>query len=182
MIFKEVKEEYFNWLCGFVTDKLLPQDLSYSALFEQLHSTEFTYILDMDENRAMDGIGLRYRFILDSNYPKSYERYLSGPCSILEVMVALALRCEENIMDDPTKGNRTSQWFWGMINSLGLNGMYNSNYDEMKVSDILDTFLKREYEPNGKGGLFTIKRTKEDLTQVEIWYQLCWYLDCLMGY
>ena len=43
--------------------------------------------------------------------------------------------------------------------------------------DVIKRFLDRDYEPNGKGGLFTIKNCRQDLRKVEIWYQLCWYLD-----
>ena len=39
--------------------------------------------------------------------------------------------------------------------------------------------MNREYEPNGKGGLFTIRGCEEDLTEVEIWYQLNWYLNTI---
>lgn len=45
------------------------------------------------------------------------------PCSVLEMIIALAIRLEEHIMDDPDIGNRTGQWFWDMIVSLGL-GFY----------------------------------------------------------
>ena len=93
------------------------------------------------------------------------------------MMVALAIRCEETIMDNPEMGDRTTQWFWAMVVSLGLGSMTNETYDEKEVSNIVTIFLQREYAPNGKGGLFTIKNTKKDLRDVEIWHQLCWYLD-----
>ena len=104
--------------------------------------------------------------------------YLDGPCSVFEMMVALAQRCEA-VMDDPKIGDRTGQWFWGMIASLGLNGMSDNHYDEKYVKDVINRFLDREYEPNGKGGLFTIRNCEHDLRDVEIWYQLCWYLDTI---
>ena len=85
-------------------------------------------------------------------------------------------------MDDPKMGNRTSQWFWGMINSLGLSGMYDDNFDKDFVYEVVYRFLDRDYEPDGRGGLFTIKNCDKDLREVEIWYQLCWYLDSFIGY
>ena len=66
-----------------------------------------------------------------------------------------------------------------MIASLGLNGMSDNHYDEKYVNDVINRFLDREYEPNGKGGLFTIRNCEHDLRDVEIWYQLCWYLDTI---
>ena len=92
-------------------------------------------------------------------------------------MIALAIRCEENIMDDTSYGDRTAQWFWGMITSLGLGDQTDSRIDYIYVDDVIKRFLDRDYEPNGKGGLFTIKNCRQDLRKVEIWYQLCWYLD-----
>ena len=82
-------------------------------------------------------------------------------------------------MDNPRKGNRTKQWFWGMINSLGLGGMDDSNFDKDYVAKVVNVFLERRYEPNGRGGLFTIRNCKDDLRDVEIWCQLCWYLDTI---
>jgi hypothetical protein len=104
---------------------------------------------------------------------------LDGPCSVLEMMIALAIRCEETIMDDPDIGDRTRQWFWGMIINLGLGGMTDANFDPDFVDDSVLRFLNRDYEPDGRGGLFTIRNCHRDLRDVEIWYQLCWYLDSI---
>lgn len=82
-------------------------------------------------------------------------------------------------MDDPSYGDRSLQWFWGMIVSLGLGSMTDDLYDDDYVTYVLDRFMDRKYEPNGKGGLFTIRDCDRDLRTVEIWYQLCWYLDSI---
>jgi hypothetical protein len=95
------------------------------------------------------------------------------------MIMALAIRCEENFMDDPSRGNRTQQWFWGMIRNLGLGSMTDDRFDERAVRKTIEIFLNREYEPDGRGGLFTIRHRREDLRNVEIWYQLCWYLDSI---
>ena len=102
---------------------------------------------------------------------------LDGPCSVLEMMIALAIRCEENIMDDPNIGDRTSQWFWGMVVNLGLGSMVDCRFDKQFVDETIRIFLNRKYAPNGNGGLFTIRDCDKDLRKVEIWHQLCWYLD-----
>jgi hypothetical protein len=90
------------------------------------------------------------------------------------------MRCEEEIMEDPDVGDRTAQWFWGMMKSLGLNGMTDNRFDERYVRDVVQIFLDREYEPNGRGGLFTINNCDYDLREVEIWYQMCWYLNTIV--
>jgi hypothetical protein len=94
------------------------------------------------------------------------------------MMVALAIRAEET-MDDPNVGDRTSQWFWHMITSLGLGPMTDNQFDRIQVIDILERFMDRHYAANGKGGLFYIRNHDRDLREVEIWYQLCWYLDSI---
>ena len=80
-------------------------------------------------------------------------------------------------MDDPEKGDRTGQWFWRMVTNLGLGGMTDTRYDKNEVTYILNRFLRREYDRDGRGGLFTVKDPPTDLRKVEIWYQLWWSLD-----
>ena len=41
---------------------------------------------------------------------------------------------------------------------------------------ILDNFMSRYYNPNGKGGLFTVECTDVDMREEEIWKQLHIYL------
>lgn len=177
----KINNDYFDWLYNIVCGERYSDRTSYGKLLMFLHSIEFRYILPMDKNRALDGLDLRRRFSIDLGYEDDYlADHITGKCSVLEMMIALAVRCEENIMDDTRYGNRTAQWFWGMINSLGLSGMVDNRFDKRSANDIIQTFLDREYKPNGKGGLFTIKSTRKDLRKVEIWYQLNWYLDTII--
>ena len=153
--------------------------LSWRKLFRLLHETEFIYILEMDANRADDGSDLRYRFAWESHLEThEVEDYLDDrPCSVLEMMVALAQRCEEHITDDPDSGNRTGKWFFEMIESLGLLDMDDGNFDKVAAADILVRFMRREYLPSGQGGLFTISDPAYDMRTAEIWYQMMWYLN-----
>lgn len=174
-----IANEYFEWLCEIVCKQRYSNNISYRKLLMQLHRINFRYSVPKDKNRAEDGIGLRYRFSRTKAFLKDVEQYLNGPCSVLEMMIALAIRCEENIMDDPNVGDRTGQWFWEMVVNLGLGSMTDTRFDKDFVNFIIERFLNREYEPNGKGGLFTVKHCDYDLRSVEIWYQLCWYLDSI---
>ena len=181
MIEHEINEDYFEWLYEGMCGNRYSKNISYRKLLEHLHNTNFRYTISNDRNRANDGKSLRYSFALSQgceDEPELITDYLKGPCSVFEMMVALAQRCE-SVMDDPKIGDRTGQWFWGMINNLGLGGMNDNRYDEQYVDDVINTFLDREYKSNGKGGLFTIRNCEYDLREVEIWYQLCWYLDTI---
>ena len=175
----QINDEYFDYICELVDTTRFAKQNSYRKLLMHLHNIEFTWFVPNDDNRADDGIQVRRRFALSRN-DIGLQRYLKGPCSVLEMMVALALRCEDQWMDDTQFGNRTGQWFWGMISNLGLNSMRDSNFDRNYVDDVIARLLNREYEPNGKGGLFTVKHCNHDLRTVEIWCQLSWYLDSIM--
>lgn len=170
--------EYFYWLCELIYDKKYSRRLSYHRLLVRLHQIDFCYILEMDENRAEDGVNLRYRFGYEKDYPSDTAARLlpNKPCSMLEMMIALASRSEE-LMDDPDIGNRTGKWFWTMIVNLGLGDMDDDNFDKVYVDTIIERFMRREYSPDGMGGLFTFEHCNKDLRKVEIWYQMMWYLD-----
>lgn len=178
----EIFEHFYWWMFDLVSgEKKYSKELSFNKLLRRLNDTEFVYSIRRDENRAEDGISLRYRYLKSVGHPEDFELVEDEPCSILEMMVALAIRMEESIMDDPEIGDRTGQWFWGMVVNLGLGSMTDGRYDEEYVDYVLDRFLDRDYEPDGRGGLFRVKHTDEDLRFVEIWYQMNWYLDELLG-
>ena len=80
-------------------------------------------------------------------------------------------------MSNVDYGDRTGQWFWGMMSNLGIGSMYNDIFDPDLVISCINDFLDRNYEPDGRGGLFYIRDCVDDLRYVDIWTQLCWYLD-----
>lgn len=177
----DVKMAYFHWMLNIVCKNRYAKNNSFDRLLEHLHSIEFKYHMISDGDRARDGVSLRRRFALSmSDMSYTYIiRCLDGPCSILEMILALAIRCEEEIMNDPQVGDRTSQWFWGMITNMGLGGMADRRFDEEYVDDIIARFLERKYEPNGRGGLFYIRNSEVDVRRVSIWVQMCYYLDTI---
>lgn len=179
MMKERIENTYFNWMQKLVMNDGGFERLGYQKLLRHLHGRTFIYRIDMDGNREGDGIDLRYRFGQDAGYPQTViANFLDiKPCSVLEMMVALAFRCEERIACDPDAGDRTGFWFWDMIKNLGLDGMSDIKYDARKVDKVIDIFLYRKYRPDGTGGLFVLKEHQDDLRTVEIWYQMMWYLD-----
>ena len=174
-----VKHDYFEWIYDLMCGERFGSDISYRRLLTFLHDVEFIYFVPYDENRAADGVALRYRYCYLHDC-EDLEVYLDGPCSVLEMMAALAIRCEENIMDDPMKGNRTGQWFWGMIVNLGLGSMSDDNFNEWLVSDVVGRFLNREYDADGTGGLFRVRDWDRDMRTAEIWHQLMAYINSII--
>ena len=135
---RDLNSEYFEWLCSLVRDSKPIKHRSYRRLMVFLYHTEFEYNIPMDGNRCADGISLRYRFGYEHGIgdPVIASCLDNNPCSVLEMMVALALRCEEHIMLIPENGLMSGRWFWSMITNLGLDEMYDSNYDEISFKDL----------------------------------------------
>jgi hypothetical protein len=181
MTIQDLKSKYFVWMCDLVATGR--KKSSYTKLLTFLYNTEFTYTICMDGNRAEDGMDLRYRFGYENNID---ERIIASfvdnsPCSVLEMLIALSLRCEEHIMANPEVGNRTSHWFWNMIDNLALSDMDDSAFDEFRANRVIQSFLNRDYKRDGKGGIFPIPHCIHDLRTTEIWYQMMWYLDRVLS-
>lgn len=175
-----LEQDYFEWLCSKIIDD--ESSVQYTKLMSHLYDVIFYPTLDMDINRAEDGKGLRRRFGIECDIPKRIlHDHLDKdqPSSMLEMMVALALRCEDTIMTDDEYGDRTWIWFWDMVKSLGLMISDDSRFDISYVDRVLDRFMDRQYKRNGEGGLFVIDDCQKDMRNIEIWYQMCWYLDSI---
>ena len=169
------ERDYLNWICDVVK---MPSN-KYGVLMEYLFERDFTYSIPMDGNRYEDGISLRYRYGIENDIDDRFVSYQidNKPCSVLEMMVALALRCDEQIMANPTTGGRVSLWFEQMLESLGLYFMTNPRFNRQQADMIMDRFLGRSYAPNGRGGLFTILNPSKDMRSVEIWGQAMLYFN-----
>ena len=163
-------DDYLMWLMAQVDCPV-----EYSRLMTKLGTRAFTWLVRKDANRAGDGMMLRGRYVNETGAQATEDLFMR-PCSVLEMMIALACRMENDIMYDPEFGNRTPEWFRIMIENLGLDGMDDERYDEEYVNNVLNVFLNRTYYMNGSGGLFPLKQPKHNQRRVEIWYQMSEYL------
>lgn len=176
----DVEKRYFDWLYEIVCGKWEPRNLSFRKLLTFLYDTEFVPDNEMDCNRAVDGENLRGRFAVEHPEipPNNVNNTFHGRrCNMLEMMVALALRCEETIMEDADAGNRTGQWFWNMVVSLGLAAMDDNRFHQSRAEFVIERFHRRDYQPNGSGGLFTLQNPKADMRTLDIWYQMMAYIN-----
>ena len=171
---------YLLWLKNHIKDD---NHLKYNKLLNRLFLWPYDSMLPMDENRAADGVDMRYRY--------GYERKISDheianyidvmQCTMLEMMVALVLRCEREIMYSQEYGDRSALLFWSMIDNLGLIDMDDLAYDQDYVDTVIRNFLDGDYQPDGKGSLFRVRNTHgRDLRNEELWVQANWYLDEFM--
>ncbi len=175
----KVEVSYLDWLYRRVskngTDGLSSR---YHNLMRVLHSRDFYSVIPHDDNRAADGKSLRSQF--SSKTGLVDMDFLYGPCSVLEMMVALAIRIENDLLYDCEKPDRTNVWFYDMIKHLGLSKCTDENWDEdclEMAHHAIDILLERTYRKDGKGGgLFPIRLPKRDQTRLQIWEQLHAYL------
>jgi hypothetical protein len=171
---------YLNWLIGLVIDE---EHSNYTELCGYLMSVDFRWSVPMDENRASDGVHLRLTFMDQTGY--SFDN-LDAPCTVLEMMIALALKVSENVLWDGTN-NWTPFIFWTMVENLDLL-CYDNNYFWKMHGRIgqdleakIDNFLDRKYDKNGKGGLFLPTQKNfaipKKWDQMEVWYQCAEWLN-----
>lgn len=162
---------YLNWLSEIAIPDADQRDL-YQKLLLGLYSEDFYWSVKNDGNRAGDGENLRWIFEDETGLICEKE----GPCSVLEMLVALARDCENEIMYDPDEGDRTGIWFWEMIENLGLGEMDDWCFDLDQFDVVMRRFLDRKYGADGDGGPFYICGFRGDMRRIELWYQLNFYM------
>jgi hypothetical protein len=162
--------DYYHWLVDLLNNDYLKEN--YSHLLGALFDTEFTWSVDYDSNRASDGLHLRKEFAAQSHYILSSDR----GCSVLEMLIAMCKKCDEELMYDPDLGDRTGQWFWMILVNLGLDIYDDLAYDPDSVRTIVERFLDRDYEKNGFGGPFYVCDSMCDFRDTDLWLQLNLYL------
>lgn len=180
MMWSAIEDAYFKWLCDLVCDKRYLGGRSYAKLLYALHY-KWTYLPEypMDSNREADGMEMRYKFANTMSGFVPGDDIYDNPCSVLEMMVGLSVRCEDTIMGVSEFGSRYYRWFWEMIESMGLADQTDDIYDKHVVDQIVYNMLHHNYSRNGKGGLFTVSEnmSHRDMRKAEIWYQMSWYLE-----
>lgn len=169
----EVVNDYFYWLVDIISNG---EEQSYTRLLKQLFDTPFIPTLDRDLNRVHDGLDLRDRY----SYETGIDFDISDQCTVLEMMIALSIRCENDVMYNPALGDRTYIWFWLMIRNLGLTNMTDNRFNSRLVESTLKRLIDRTYGPDGEGGLFYVPGVY-DMRDKEIWYQMNTFLGSLMG-
>ncbi len=165
-------EGYLYWLNSLVEPVRNPNPArTHSLLIEQLFLKEFRWSVPNDDNRAEDGKELRQEFLYEYDVD---QKWMSEPCSVMEMLVALARRVAFEANGEP------DEWFWILLNNLGLDRYTDDVYGDMvetEVNDVLDIFIERRYGHNGEGGgLFPLEDTRADQREFEIWYQMSSYL------
>lgn len=187
----EVAYRYYLYLCdigGFSNgfEKMpigTPESCyTYFSLADKLHTIKFRHYVPNDANRVSDALNLRECWANFHSRFASYESIDIPEVSVLEFLIALAQRIDTDIMRGINEDNvdRSRLWVWLMLDNLGISGYDDSGWDyktDWDVDSKVRTFLDREYDWYGRGGLFPLENTKKDQRTVEIWYQMQEYFD-----
>lgn len=121
----------------------------------------------------MDGIQLRFDYLEEIGLVDYDLRWATRECSIFEMLIALSRRASFESQLTP------SQWFWHMLDNLGIGGISDAHYHEDSDVDIqlvLDRLVDRTYDRNGRGGLFPLREPYGDQRKTELWYQMSYYI------
>ncbi len=162
-----ITTRYFDWLYDQIRAG------SYVLLCQIMHETTFRVLVDYDENRVGDVNELRLNFMTVTRIDPLDEDSLTRPdVTVFEILVCLARRAE-----DQTR-LPMQVWFGMFIENLGLRSFTDDNFalHRRQIVQILRRFNDRLYRPNGQGGLFPLRNPRGDQRQVELWYQLGYYL------
>ena len=139
------------------------------CLVSALAEVEFVWRHPMDENRASDGLELRKDFEYETGDFLDKSSGLLSQCSMFEMLAALAIRCENQLMRNSLVGDRTSKWFFEFLDNLGL-----LDCDERDVDHIVDVchdFME------GRKDMFPLNKRGIKQKNEQIWKQLMAYLN-----
>lgn len=145
----------------------------HTCLFKHLMTIDFRWSVQLDGNLIPCVRRFRDKMGRDYDGPR-------GNPTVLEILVSLAVECEDKIMHNEEFGNRTCQWFWMMLYNLGINvydDIHYTNRIAEEIDDKVDTFLDRTYNYYGEGGIFTVDRPYYDMRLAPLWEQLNWELN-----
>jgi len=160
---------YYRWLVDIINMHDL--DNKYAFLLKRLYITPFTSKIDRDRNREEDSRNLRDEYFI------STEAYTDGEVSVLEVLITIAKHCSDQSLDSQP----TEEWFWEFMDNLDLlifrDFDYHNRDGNREVDEIIQCFLKRCYEKNGRGGIFPLEEPDRNQQRVELWYQMSAYLQ-----
>lgn len=150
--------EYYRWLYSLVDDS------NHSILIKYLYQIPFRWQFVLDENRAAGGFNLRRKYAYENAI--DIQDVGNGPCSVLEMLIALSERMTEILTMD------IYDWFWDLIKNLKLDRFDDAHFDERGVNYILNVWLDRHYDSHGNGSLFPLREYSGDCRNLDIWGQM----------
>lgn len=182
---ERLKKSHYDYKFDWILDMENSPDLSDEQYYilDEMNRIIFrtAYNVSLDENRIDDARIMRSDFIRERGLPEALKvKYLDiNPVSVMEVLVALSLRCDRDIEGDPDNLYLTAPlWFWTMVNNLKFWTDSCKNEAEIRcsVDYKCDIFMDRKYSYYGEGGPFFVENPLKSMKKTDLWMQLNWYL------
>ena len=176
---------YFLWL-GSLVDVDWDR---YEHLMYLMYEMDFVWCLELDSSRVDDAMALREEYY-DLDPSEDWIMLSEKPASVLEVLITLARRMDDVVIDIDT-GDRTRFWFWEFVSNLGLKKytdlrLFGDEYghidldsyedDMIDIQVILENWMNRTFEWDGKGSIFPIDDCVRDQRERPITYQMADYI------
>ena len=127
---------YFEWLMSLVGG--MEWFEGHEQMLARLLEIKFYWLHPLDENIALHGLELRAEYV--SGQWKRELSVLHGECSVLEVLITLALQVETDLMT-PVSGEperRAHVYFEQLLSQVGL-----LDCEEDAVDEAVDRFLEQ---------------------------------------
>lgn len=141
---------YINWLL----EKVGGNNGRFFTCLE-LAKIEFYASNNKDLSRMDDALKLREDYLNDVDLDIiNVESFSSKPITVLEVLIALAIKMEADILYVCNRP-RTARWFWGFLDAMGFDTINDSNHNfesDRFIKERTLNFLDRSYEINGANG------------------------------
>ena len=172
--------EYFKWL----VNKVRGYDEDYVdflPVLVYLNEKEYIWNNKLDENRATDGKLLREEYAYEmGEFCEDEDR--DKPCSVLEVLVGLAVHVETHITGIPGE-DHPENWFWDWLENLGIDDKCTGKgYDKGYLDQQIDGWLSNDINKRGEGGPFPLRHTAGDQSRKDMWMQAMAYVNEKMRY
>lgn len=157
---------YFQWLCDEVGIYGYFQEESIGSV---LFRIQYTYRFVLDENRAIAGTNLRQEFT--DIYGAPEDEVKTGPCSVFEMLVALARDFASNA-DISVK-----QAYSDMMFNVGLIPVsIMDTKDEDDIFRTVDQWLEGRVNERGDGTPFPLNFYDGDARHLDLWSQMNIYI------
>lgn len=175
-LYTEEFDGYFLWLCDLVN-----ADMSrYSELLYALHEMDFVWVIDLDSDRADDGLELRRKYY-QTNPDDDWVMFWDRGCTVFEALIGIARRMNY-ILEDEDSGDMSFMYFWEFIRNLGLKKYSNNRLrglsqeqidtDFFDIQLICSNWMNRKFEPNGQGSIFPLPSATENQAHISLTYQM----------
>lgn len=165
------REDYLDKLIESV--ELDDKTEQFSYLLEYLDTVNYGHFIwsKLDEDRVQKGKKIREEYAelylngrQKDKFLSAMEEEFEGGISFLEFLISLAKSMSETMYFD----NHLADFFWPIIDNLGLNCMTNDEFDCDVVDSVLVVLKDRSYERDGSGGgLFYVPNAKFDMRKID---------------